>query len=155
MNHISFAEFLESAPCILGEGAVIERLRRNNDLKLDPYLVNSAFIYEEAKRAALETICRQYLDIGPEYGLPLLLSTPTWRASRERIAAAGYAGFDLNGDNFRFLDALRKSDDYVSEDIVQRIFSSATRRETLGKHLKGNRRGGELKIDWTKPRPRA
>jgi hypothetical protein len=29
---------------------------------------------------------------------------------------------------------------------VQRILSSATRRETLGKHLKGNRRGGELKI---------
>jgi hypothetical protein len=40
-------------------------------------------------------------------------------------------------------------------DKLQRIFSSATRRETLGKHLKGDRRGGELKIDWTKPRPRA
>jgi hypothetical protein len=39
--------------------------------------------------------------------------------------------------------------------IMQRIFSSATRRETLGKHLKGGRRGGELKIDWTKPPPRA
>jgi len=39
--------------------------------------------------------------------------------------------------------------------IMQRIFSSATRRETLGKHLKGDRRGGELKIDWTKPPPRA
>lgn len=118
MNHISFAEFLESAPCILGEGAVIERLRRNNDLKLDPYLVNSAFIYEDAKRAALETICRQYLDIGREYGLPLLLSTPTWRASRERIAAAGYAGFDLNGDNFRFLDALRKSNGEYGKKVV-------------------------------------
>jgi integrase len=28
---------------------------------------------------------------------------------------------------------------------MQRVFSSATRRETLGKHLKGDRRGGELK----------
>ncbi len=34
---------------------------------------------------------------------------------------------------------------------VQRIFSPATRRESLGKHLKGGRRGGGLKIDWTKP----
>ena len=33
---------------------------------------------------------------------------------------------------------------------MQRIFSSAPRRETLG-----GRRGGELKIDWTKPVPRA
>jgi hypothetical protein len=39
--------------------------------------------------------------------------------------------------------------------IMQRIFRSATRRETLGRHSKGGRRGGELKIDWTKPLPRA
>jgi len=58
MNQITFAEYFASTHCILGEGAVIERLRRNNDLKLDPYLVNSAFIYEDAKRVALETICR-------------------------------------------------------------------------------------------------
>jgi len=102
-NDLSFAQFLDSAPCILGEGAVIERLRRSGGLELDPYLVNAAFIYEDAKRAALETICRQYLDIGRRFGLPLLLSTPTWRASRERIAAAGYAGVDVNGDNARFL----------------------------------------------------
>lgn len=77
MNPIPFAKFLERFPCILGEGAVIERLRRNSGLELDPYLVNSAFIYEGAKRAALETICRQYLDIGRDSGLPLLISTPT------------------------------------------------------------------------------
>jgi hypothetical protein len=39
--------------------------------------------------------------------------------------------------------------------IMQRIFRSASRRETLGKHSKGSRRGGGLKIDWTKPLPRA
>lgn len=118
MNRISFSEFLESAPCILGEGAVIERLRRKGDLELDPYLVNSAFIYEDAKRAALETICRQYLEIGREFGLSLLMSTPTWRANRERIDAAGYAGVDVNGDNFRFLDALRKSYGVYAEKVV-------------------------------------
>lgn len=109
MNHTSFSELLERSRCILGEGAVIERLRRNTDFELNPHIVNSAFIYDDAKRAALEAICRQYLDIGFQYGLPLLLSTPTWRASRERIAAAGHEGLDVNGDNFRFLDALRNS----------------------------------------------
>ena len=118
MNNISISEFLESAPCILGEGAVIERLRRNGGLELDPFLVNSAFIYADAKRAALETICRQYLDIGREFDLPLLLSTPTWRASRERIDAAGYAGVDVNGDNFRFLDALRKRYGVYAKKVV-------------------------------------
>jgi len=82
-------ELLDAYPCILGEGAVIERLRRSSDVILDPFLVNSAFIYDDRQRAALEGICRQYLDIGREYDLPLLVSTPTWRANRERIAAAG------------------------------------------------------------------
>jgi hypothetical protein len=35
------------------------------------------------------------------------------------------------------------------------FFRSAARRETLGRHSNGGRRGGELKIDWTKPLPRA
>lgn len=118
MNRITFSEFLESSPCILGEGAVIERLRRDGDLELDPYLVNSAFIYEDTKRAALETICRQYLDIGRQFGLPLLMSTPTWRASRERIDAAGYARVDVNGDNVRFLDSLRRSYGGYAEKVV-------------------------------------
>ncbi|MGK2905646.1 MAG: homocysteine S-methyltransferase family protein [Desulfuromonadales bacterium] len=118
MNPDPFAKFLEHSPCILGEGAVIERLRRKIDLELDPCLVNSAFIYEDAKRAALEAICRQYLDIGRAFDLPLLMSTPTWRASRERISAAGYAGVDVNGDNVRFLDALRKSYAGYAQKVV-------------------------------------
>ena len=118
MNHTHGADLIISAPCIIGEGAVIERLRRNIDLELDPFLVNSAFIYEEAKRTALETICRQYLDIGCEFGLPLLMSTPTWRASRERIDAAGYSGVDVNGDNVQFLDALRKSYGGYAQEVI-------------------------------------
>jgi homocysteine S-methyltransferase len=124
LNHIPFSELLESSPCILGEGAVIERLRRNSELELDPHIVNSAFVYDHAKRTALGAICRQYLDIGYQYRLPLLLSTPTWRASRERIDAAGFAGRDVNGDNFRFLDALRnRYGDYALKVVICGLLS--------------------------------
>ncbi len=118
MNQTPFPAFFEQSPIILGEGAVIERLRRNTDFELDPFIVNSAFIYEQKKRKAIETIYRQYLDIGFQYDLPLLLSTPTWRASRERIIAAGYEGKDVNGDNFRFLDALRSSFGVYARKVV-------------------------------------
>jgi homocysteine S-methyltransferase len=104
----AFMRPLASSAIILGEGAVIERLRRMPGIRLDEQVVNSALIYEERGRAALETICRQYLEIGRRYDLPLLISTPTWRAGRERIAAARLADHDLNGDNFRFMDALRR-----------------------------------------------
>jgi len=108
MKPNSIHSFFDQHPRILGEGAVIERLRRSG-FELDAQVVNSAFIYDDINRSAIEAIYRQYLDIGFEYDLPLVLSTPTWRASRERIEAAGYGSRDLNGDNFRFLDALRKS----------------------------------------------
>jgi homocysteine S-methyltransferase len=107
MNPSLFQTVYQQSSCILGEGAVIERLRRETDFELDPFIVNSAFVYEDSKRAALEALYLQYLDIGRQYDLPLILSTPTWRASQERIGKAGYARKDVNGDNFRFLDELR------------------------------------------------
>ena len=119
-----FAELFASSPCILGEGAVIERLRRDSGLELDPHLVNAAFIYSDPSRQALEGICRQYLEIGRDYQLPLLVSTPTWRASRERIASAGYEGVDVNGDNARFLSNLRASyGSYATKVIICGLLS--------------------------------
>ncbi|MBN2428462.1 MAG: homocysteine S-methyltransferase family protein [Deltaproteobacteria bacterium] len=113
-----FFDLFVSSPCILGEGAVIERLRRNTNLALDPHLVNAAFIYSEESRSALESICRQYLEIGREYDLPLLVSTPTWRANRERIAMAGFEDFDVNGDNAKFLNDLRAGYDSYAEKVI-------------------------------------
>lgn len=118
MTDNSFFDLLASSPCILGEGAVIERLRRNTNLELDPHLVNAAFIYSEKSRSALECICRQYLEIGREYGLPLLVSTPTWRANRERIAMAGYEDRNVNGDNAKYLNSLRVSYGNYAEKVI-------------------------------------
>ncbi|MEI6215124.1 MAG: homocysteine S-methyltransferase family protein [Desulfuromonadales bacterium] len=121
---VSFQELLSASPVILGEGAVIERLRRSPDVQLDEYVVNSALIYQDAGRLALETICRQYLDIGQRFDLPLLISTPTWRAGKERIAAAGLAGRDLNGDNFRFLaDLCSTYGDYARKVAICGLMS--------------------------------
>ena len=118
MTITPLSELLKRFPCILGEGAVIERLRRSSGFELDPDIVNSAFIYDAAEREVLETIYHEYLDIGFRYGLPLFLSTPTWRASLERIAAAGYADRDVNRDNFRFLDGLRRTYGEYGQKVV-------------------------------------
>jgi homocysteine S-methyltransferase len=123
-TRVSFQELLSVSPVILGEGAVIERLRRSAGVRLDEYVVNSALIYQDAGRSALEAICRQYLDIGQRYNVPLLLSTPTWRAGKERIAAAGLAERDLNGDNFRFLADLRDTyGDYACKVAICGLMS--------------------------------
>ena len=122
-----FQTLLATAPVILGEGAVIERLRRNSAIQLDEHVVNSALIYDKEGRSALENIYRQYLEIGQRHQLPLMLSTPTWRAGQARIAAAGLAGRDLNGDNARFLAGLRdhenRYDTYASQVIICGLMS--------------------------------
>lgn len=113
-----FANLLETSPCMLGEGAVIERLRRNPDVTLDEEIVNAAFIYDTNHREILADIYKQYLDIGHRYDLPMMLSTPTWRASRQRIASAGYADKDINRDNFIFFDHMRKGYGNYAEKVV-------------------------------------
>lgn len=118
MNTDTIEKFFADSPCILSEGAVIERIRRDGEFELDPHVVNSAFIYDEPQRMALEKIYRQYIEIGRDFDLPLLLSTPTWRAGRLRIKDAGYEGRDLNGDNFRYLDSLRKSYGEYGKKII-------------------------------------
>jgi homocysteine S-methyltransferase len=118
MNTSELLKFIENSSCILGEGAVIERLRRDSSFELDPDVVNSAFIYDENKRTALERIYRGYIEIGREFCLPLLLSTPTWRASRSRIKDAGYGDYDVNADNYRFLDDLRRGYGKYGENII-------------------------------------
>jgi hypothetical protein len=45
--------------------------------------------------------------------------------------------------------------DYAASGIMQSSFRPASRRETFGRHAKGGRRDGGLKIDWTKPLPSA
>lgn len=99
--------FLKLHRRILGEGAVIERLRRRPGVTLDPHLVNAAFVYEPKDRALLVEIYRQYLEIGRAHDLPLFLTAPTWRANAENIAAAGCGGRDVNADNVRLLQDLR------------------------------------------------
>ena len=107
MSADAFVQFLGSHRHILGEGAVIERLRRRPDVELDPHLVNAAFVYDPRTRALLADIYRQYLEIGREHDLPLFLTAPTWRANAENIAAAGCGGREVNADNVRLLQDLR------------------------------------------------
>ena len=102
-----FADALASGPPILAEGSVVERLRRDPAVHLDPQIAHAAFIYEPRAAGALERIYRGYLDIGRARGLPMLCLTPTWRANPERLRLAGLDEQDVNGDAVRFLDRIR------------------------------------------------
>ena len=93
---------------VLAEGAIIERLRRDESIELDPHILNAGLLYDARGRAALGVIYQQYLAIGRDYGLPTIICTPTWRASEDRLCAAGFPDSQIvNHDAARFLRALR------------------------------------------------
>lgn len=121
----AFPDFSRQHPVILGEGAIIERLRRNPATPLDPHLVNSGFWYQPDRREALAALYRQYLAIGCAHDLPLLMSAPTWRAHAINIAAAGYGPEDVNGDNVRWLQALRaETGAYAAKVVIAGMLGS-------------------------------
>lgn len=102
-----FLDALAAGPPILAEGAVVERLRRDPRVRLDPSIAHAGFLYEPRAAALLEDIYRGYLVIGSAARLPMLCLTPTWRANPERLLHAGLDGRDVNGDAVRFMQRIR------------------------------------------------
>jgi homocysteine S-methyltransferase len=105
---MTFLEIVAQSAVILTEGAVIERLRRDPGVRLDPFLLHAGFVYEAAGRERLAALYRQYLEIGRGAGLPFLVCTPTWRANPDRVAAAGARSLEeINREGVWFVRALQ------------------------------------------------
>ena len=106
---MNFEDAVLNTPVILTEGAVIERLRRDPAVELDPHIANAGLIYDQAGKKVMTRVYRQYIDIGLRYRLPMIVSAPTWRASSERIAKSGYKGRDtIVKDGADFINQIRQ-----------------------------------------------
>lgn len=73
----------------------------------------SAFVLldDDAGRAALRSYYVPYLQLASEQTLPLVLETPTWRASRDWLRLLGRPAGDVrrvNADAVRFVEELRR-----------------------------------------------
>jgi homocysteine S-methyltransferase len=104
-----FRELLASGGPLVLEGAVVELLRRDPAAPpLHPTLANALHPLSVEGQRALVALWNGYLDAILPTGLPALLLTPTWRASRERGGGAGFEFDRLNGEGARLLGDLRR-----------------------------------------------
>ena len=111
-------EILKKDEVILTEGAVIERLNRNTDIQLDPYILHAGLIYTENGKSVLGKIYREYLDIGRRFKLPIIVSAPTWRANPERIDKSEFKTYEnINADCVSFIHEIRDEYSNFSENI--------------------------------------
>jgi hypothetical protein len=72
------------------EGALGERLKREHQLRFDEHVAIAGLVLEAQGRAALIELWSEYADIAQRHGLPLLATTPTRRANRQRVSASRY-----------------------------------------------------------------
>lgn len=101
--------FLNRYPIILGEGSMYERLRRDAPDSFDPHIAYAGMLYDETGRDVLEATYREYVDVAQQYGLPMVVGTPTWRANASRIAQSRFASKPVNKDAFEFMAEMRHS----------------------------------------------
>jgi homocysteine S-methyltransferase len=99
-------DILTTHDFILMEAAVIEALGRTDAVRLHPQLENALLVYEPLGKEALGALYQEFIDVAQKAEVPLVLSSPTWRASRQRVDAARISQ-DVNGDGIKFLKRLR------------------------------------------------
>jgi hypothetical protein len=107
---MNFEEMTAVSKVILTEGGIVERIRRDPIVSLDPFIAHSGLIYDQQGRAALTRIYREYIDIARTYNLPMMSYAPTWRANPENIRKSVFACYkNINTDCVNFLKEIRES----------------------------------------------
>jgi S-methylmethionine-dependent homocysteine/selenocysteine methylase len=100
---------LENNSMILMEGAILERLRRSADVELHDMLLNAPLIYNKDAGDVMGKIYQGYIDVAMNAGLPIILTTPTWRTNRERVRSADVPG-SINIDAVRYMQKIRDAE---------------------------------------------
>jgi len=109
---------LEKNPFVLMEGAIVEQLRYSGKVRLHDSLVNAPLIYDPVARGVMGALYKGYVDLAKSGDVPILVCTPTWRASQARVLASDVSD-SVNVDAVSFMRELRDSDCY--RDTVVKI----------------------------------
>lgn len=94
---------------VLGEGAILEQLRRQGGVAIDPHIANTALLFDAEWRLAMRRLVEAYLAIAREAGYPFLLTTPTWRAQPDRVERSRWRGTPVNRAGVAFAREIRES----------------------------------------------
>lgn len=111
-----FERIFRESKLILTEGALVERLKSEYNFKMDAFINHAGLIYHEP--GILELLYRQYIDIGKEHDLPVMIMTPTRKANFESINESGYRDKNVLSDACKYLKRIKNSYAGYSEKIM-------------------------------------
>lgn len=102
---------------LLTEAAIIEAIHHSNPDLLHPTLLNALMIYDPQGKKTLISLYHGFIRIAAKAGVPIILTTPTWRANRERLEKAEESR-DVNSDAMGFLTDLREAGPHGKEMLA-------------------------------------
>jgi S-methylmethionine-dependent homocysteine/selenocysteine methylase len=112
----SFVSTFENSSIVLTTGPLLERLKREFLIDVDhEELSHSELIYTHPD--LLESLFRQYLDIGRSHNLPILVLTLTTRMTPEAMSLSKYGHLDMTDDACKFMNTLKQSYEGYSNKV--------------------------------------
>ncbi|MDD7793908.1 homocysteine S-methyltransferase family protein [Clostridium sp. 'White wine YQ'] len=93
---------------ILTEGAIVERLKKEYNVKLDEEIMHAGLIYNDRQASVLRNIYMEYIETSEKYDLPIMIMTPTRRANKTKISNSSYNNKNIIKDNVDFLKDIRE-----------------------------------------------
>lgn len=102
-----FKKYFEQSNLILMEGALGERLKREFNILPDEIVALASHIYDKNAREILKKLFNEYIRIAKQYNFPIMISTPTRRANKERVQKSKYSK-NIIYDNVSLLKEIKK-----------------------------------------------
>lgn len=113
---MTFEEIYQSSKIILTEGAIVERLKSEFNAEMDEWINHAGLIYTHPE--SLETLYRQYIEIGQKFDLPMMIMTPTRKVNFESLKSSQFNSKNLIDDSCTFLNRIKKSYNKYSKKIL-------------------------------------
>jgi len=111
----SFKNTFQESKVILTEGALVERLKAEYNLTMENNINHAGIIYTNPD--ALESLYKQYINIGQKFDLPIMIMTPTRKVNIESVKASNYSDKNIIKDSCDLLMKIKESYGKYSEKI--------------------------------------
>lgn len=106
-NKMDFESCYNNSPIVFMEGALGERLKREYNIPFDETVALAGHIYNEKAKDALKELFNQYIKISKQYDFPIMITTPTRRANKERVLQSKFNKHIIY-DNVSFLHEIKR-----------------------------------------------
>lgn len=113
---MSFEKIFRESKTILTEGALVERLKVEFNLKMDSSINHAGLIYSNPD--ILELLYRQYINIAQKYNLPIMIMTPTRKVNFESISKSHFHDKDIIRVSCLYLNKIKESYNEYSQNIL-------------------------------------